>query len=44
MLQMYSSYIWTWNKKWLRSFLGTKLITNLEYLEGVKFLKEVQGK
>jgi hypothetical protein len=36
------SYLWTWNKKWLKGFLDSKLITNLEYLEGIKLLKEVQ--
>ena len=38
-----SSYYWTWNKKWLKDFLDNKLITNLEYLEGLILLKEVQN-
>lgn len=37
------SYYWTWNRKWLKGFLDSKLITNLEYLAGLQLLKEVQN-
>jgi len=39
-----SAYYWTWNKKWLRDFVKNKLITNLEYLEGLLLLEEVRRK
>lgn len=43
-LKEQDSYYWTWNKKWLDGFLKNKLITNLEYLEGLELLEKVKGK
>lgn len=37
------SYYWTYNKKWLKGFLDNKLITNLEYLEGLQLLKGMKS-
>lgn len=36
--------IWTWNRKWLKGFVDQKIITNLEYLEGLLLLDEVRRK
>jgi hypothetical protein len=36
------AYFWTWNRKWLKDFLTNRLITNLEYFEGIHLLDEIK--